>query len=189
MSPAPRESRLNKEGGQGKNRRAVAGGRAASPFPSDPSHSPRAGGRASEQAGGQAPQSALASAPRRMTSAEAVQRCGAPGASAHEPGPLRHVTEEGGAGRGRAGRGWVGVRGGPGRGVLLPLGEIQEVSRPGFCEPQAVWLNLFVTRVHCLFKTTVYSKRFLGRGGPAHKSQFNSGCLGDNVPWRYIKII
>lgn len=85
--------------------RGVAARRAASPLPSGRSHRGRGGKRAGEQA----PQFALAAAPRRMTSSEAVQPCGARGATAHEPGWLRHVTggrdEEGWAGREGAGRG------------------------------------------------------------------------------------
>lgn len=78
-----------------------------------------------------------------MTSAEAEQQCGARGASAHDPGPLLHVTGEGGAGRGRAGRGrGGGPRGGLGRCAPLPRGKVQEVSRLWFCEPKAAWLNL-----------------------------------------------
>ncbi|CAI9155380.1 unnamed protein product [Rangifer tarandus platyrhynchus] len=135
---------------QGKSRGAAAGS-AASPLPSSRSHRGRAGKRAGEQA----PQFALAAAPRRMTSSEAVQPCGARDATAHEPGWLRHVTggrDGGGAGRGgggtRRGRDEEGRGGGEPGGAgweqeaQLPRGKVPEVSRLGFCEPKAVVVEL-----------------------------------------------
>lgn len=139
---------------QGTSRSAVTR-RASSPLPGGRSHRRRAGGGAS----GRAPQSALAAAPRRMTSAEAEQPCGARGANAHDPGPLRHVTGEGGE---LGGAGVGGPRGALGRGALLPRGKVQEVSRLGFSGPKSCVFEL-VSRAHCPLKTTVYSKRSLGR--------------------------
>lgn len=69
-----------------------------------------------------------------------------------------------GGGTGRVGRDEKG-RGGvePGGAgweldAQLRRGKVQEVCSLGFCEPKAVVFELVCSRVHCPFKTTLYSK-------------------------------